>query len=258
MPRRPGRHRPLHLPVHLSVHLPRHRPSCPRPTRCRFPAPMAVRPYRQRELGLCRAADPGCPRPLHPARRCRTIRGRRPLLLPAPRRQPIPVRRPAHRRRRPRRQTRPLSPANCRSRRWPSPRPGPGLGTVASPRSASRLVRRLLPARLRLLAQLDDRPPRPPPPPPRVGRPAPPPPAARREPIRPQHQPTAAPAQAARPSAPPPRPQAVARPAPPPPPRIAPPPPPPRGPPVAVARPAPPPMARPAPPPPVARPAPPP
>ncbi|WP_027567158.1 caspase family protein [Bradyrhizobium sp. URHA0013] len=97
-----------------------------------------------------------------------------------------------------------------------------------------------------------------PPPPGPVGRPVTPPPSAAREPIRPQHQPTAAPAQAARPSAPPPRPQAVARPAPPPPPRIAPPPPPRAAPPVAVARPAPPPMARPAPPPPVARPAPPP
>ena len=124
---------------------------------------MAVRPYRQREPGHSRGANPDCRRPLHPAHRCRPIparlRGRRRLLLPAPRRrQPIPVRRrPPRRRLHPRRQTRPLCPANRRSRRWPRPRPGPGpgLGTMASPRPASRLVRRLLPARL--LAQLDDR-----------------------------------------------------------------------------------------------------
>ncbi|WP_407189612.1 caspase family protein [Bradyrhizobium centrosematis] len=103
-----------------------------------------------------------------------------------------------------------------------------------------------------------------------AGRPVPPSPSAAREPIRPQSQPSAAPAQAIRPSAPPARPQAVARPtpppptaiarpAPPPPPRVAPPPPARVAPPVAAARPAPPPpMARPAPPPPVARPAPPP
>ncbi|MET4293349.1 putative caspase-like protein [Bradyrhizobium sp. LB8.2] len=100
-----------------------------------------------------------------------------------------------------------------------------------------------------------------------AGRPVTPPPSAAREPIRPQNQPSATPAQAARPSASPPRPQAVARPtpppavarpAPPPPPRVAAPPPARVAPPVAAARPAPPPMARPAPPPPVARPAPPP
>ncbi|SFN03587.1 Uncharacterized protein, contains caspase domain [Bradyrhizobium sp. Rc3b] len=102
-------------------------------------------------------------------------------------------------------------------------------------------------------------------PPAAAGRPIAPPPSAAREPIRPQHLPSAAPPQAARPAAPPPRPQAVARPTPPPPPhvsapppRMAAPPPPRPAPPVAVARPAPPPMARPAPPPPVARPAPPP
>ncbi|MGY4624247.1 caspase family protein [Bradyrhizobium sp. USDA 4486] len=96
-----------------------------------------------------------------------------------------------------------------------------------------------------------------------AGRPAAPPPSAAHEPVRPQHLPSAAPAQATRPSAPAPRPQAVARPtpappaaaarpAPPPPPRVASPPPARVAPPVAAARPAP------APPPPAARPAPPP
>lgn len=93
-----------------------------------------------------------------------------------------------------------------------------------------------------------------------AGRPVPPPPSVAREPVKPQHLPSAAPAQATRPSAPAPRPQAVARPTPPPavarpsappPPRVASPPPARVAPPVAAARPAPPPpAARPAPPPP--------
>lgn len=93
-----------------------------------------------------------------------------------------------------------------------------------------------------------------------AARPVTPPPSAAREPVKPQHLPSAAPAQATRPSAPAPRPQAVARPTPPPavarpsappPARVASPPPARVAPPVAAARPAPPPpAARPAPPPP--------
>lgn len=93
-----------------------------------------------------------------------------------------------------------------------------------------------------------------------AARPVTPPPSAAREPVKPQHLPSAAPTQATRPSAPAPRPQAVARPTPPPavarpsappPPRVVSPPPARVAPPVAAARPAPPPpAARPAPPPP--------